>query len=266
MRAKPDFIPPGSARYFAWLYAGPRRELVSALLDVEHEIETSLRPGLEHQVAHLRLAWWREECDRFKRGAPAHPATRRLRELAEASAPIELVGLVEAAAWDLASAAPENRGELERHCARWARSVIVPLASPASMRESASALGAALREIELLMHLAADASRGRLRVPLDELDALGVEPRALSSPPWPPALATHLRQRYEALRSSVRTGLAGIAEPALHAWSAHANAAAARASRSLPGMYRESALDGIADVVRAWRAARASLRGAVRTS
>jgi phytoene synthase len=273
MRAKRDgaaepaahVVEPGSARYFAWLYAGDeRRELVRALFEIEHEIEASLRPGLEHHVAHVRLAWWREECERFARGAPVHPATRRLRELMPAGeAAIELHGLVECAAWDLAAAPPEKRDELERHCGRWARAMILPLVR-ASASEKAHALGTALRETELLLRLAPDARRGWLRLPLDELDSLGIEPRALADPPWPRALAAHLQRRFETLRHSLECALASIDQSMLHVWSAVVSASAMRAMSALPDARRDRRLDGIFNALHAWRAARGALRGSAR--
>jgi phytoene/squalene synthetase len=263
-------VEPGSARYFAWLYAGERREFARTLFELEHEVEASLRPGLEHQVAHVRLAWWGEECERLARGVPAHPATRRLRELTGADAArIELRGLIEATAWDLAAATPETRDELERQCERWANAMIVPwvtgsAATGSAVIDGARALGIALREIELLLCLAPHARRGWMRMPLDELDALGAEPRSLAEPPWPPALSGHVRQRLDTLRRSLEGSLVSLGQPALHAWSAVASAAARRAMRALPGACRARRLDGVADALHAWRAARAALRSTVR--
>ncbi|MGH8284652.1 MAG: squalene/phytoene synthase family protein, partial [Steroidobacteraceae bacterium] len=238
MRAKREPLPepaaevvePGSARYFAWLYADAgRRELLSTLLGIEREIESSLRPGLEHQVAHMRLAWWQEECDRFARGTPVHPTTRRLLQLAGSCADaVKLHGLVDSVAWDLAAAPCETRNALEQHCERWADAVIVPFAvcgpnavrADAALAQSARSAGRALREIELLLRLAPDARRGRLRLPLDELDSLGIEPRALANPPWPEPLNAWMRQRYEALRGSLRGAFATLDPPARRETSA----------------------------------------------
>lgn len=204
-------VEPGSTRYFAWLYAGHERDLLATLFEIEREVESSLRADLDHQIAHLRLAWWREECGRFAEGRPVHPATRRLRELAaRADRAIDLTGLLEATDWDLASATPDTRAELERHCSRWAGTMIEPLARTTSASSVARAFGSALRETELLLRLAPDARRGRLRLPLEELDLLGVEPRTLASPAWPPVLADHVRHRLEALRENLRSALPAL--------------------------------------------------------
>jgi phytoene/squalene synthetase len=264
-RPATHLIEPGSARYFAWLYAGEQQPLAEALFEIEHEIGTSLRPGLEHQVAHLRLAWWREECDRFSRGTPVHPATRRLLQLLPAQrGSTELGGLVECASWDLAAAPPATRDELQRYCERWSRAMIVPWAADEASADAACALGVALRETELLVHLAPDALDGRLRIPLDALDALQIEPRRLARPPWPQALAHHVQQRFELLGSVLRGSLHTLERPALHAWSAVTRASAKRAAQALPHACVRGRFDGALDALHAWRAARASLRGTVR--
>src|SRR5882757_4888761 len=68
-----------SARYFALLYSPASQRLVlDALFGIESEIFESLRPGLDHHVAHSRLQWWREECERTAIGRPVHPLTRAL--------------------------------------------------------------------------------------------------------------------------------------------------------------------------------------------
>src|SRR5260370_39390337 len=68
-----------SARYFALLYSPASQRLVlDALFGIEREILESLRPGLDHHVAHSRLQWWREECERAVVGRPVHPLTRAL--------------------------------------------------------------------------------------------------------------------------------------------------------------------------------------------
>src|SRR6266481_5497326 len=163
-----------SARYFALLYSPPSQRLVlDALFGIEREIFESLRPGLDHHVAHSRLQWWREECERAVVGRPAHPLTRALVDAVTGPGQLAgLSGLVDVAVWDLAGATFETRRELTAYCERWSAAVIEPAATHALAVLPASthrwrALGAALREIEMLWELAPEARSGRLRVPLD---------------------------------------------------------------------------------------------------
>src|SRR5207302_430432 len=130
---------PPAARALAWLYS-PRalREPLATLFALEREIGESLRPGLDTQLAHARLAWWREECERSTQARPSHPLTRELGALFAASGlapPAGLAGLVDIAVWDLAAATFGTRRELEGYCERWSAAMIEPavqLAAPAA--------------------------------------------------------------------------------------------------------------------------------------
>ena len=260
-------LPP--ARSLASLYSSTaQRRALAALTALEREIGMSIRPGLDHQVAHTRLAWWREECDRTAAGHPTHPLTRELSaHLAPpaAQALAGLAGLVDITLWDLAGATFNTRRELTAYCQRWSAAVIAPLvqlAAPEAPSSYAHALGVNLREIELLVALAADARLGRLRLPLDELAAARIAPGCLAHPPWPPALAQLLHRRHGELRTALTAAADALPSglrPALRGlivWVSLACAASVRAQRRLP---RESGprdhhapLDGW----RAWRAAR----------
>jgi len=211
---RPDLAP---TRRLAWLYSSTvQRPVFAALSALECEIGASLRPGLDHQVAHTRLAWWREECARTAQGSPTHPLTR---ELAMVLAPLGptplagLAGLVDTAVWDLSCATFGTRRELTGYCERWSTAMVAPLVSlalPAAGAEQARALGVGLREIELLLALAPDARAGRLRIPLDELERANTVPESLAQPPWPAPLAQLLRERHRALRTALGVALEAL--------------------------------------------------------
>jgi phytoene/squalene synthetase len=139
-----------SARYFASLYAAPsERPALDALFGIEREVFDSLRPGLDHHVAHTRLQWWREECERAARGGAAHPLIRTLiTALGDSHAKsvpqlAGLCGIVDVATWDLATATFETRRELEAYCHRWAAAMIEPLVAVAmSATDGSTASGA----------------------------------------------------------------------------------------------------------------------------
>jgi hypothetical protein len=89
---------PGSTGWFVILYAGARKPLLQTLFALAAELAESFAPSLDHQVAHLRLAWWHEEVERATRGEARHPYTRALQHTA-----LELEGLLSAAQLQLAS-------------------------------------------------------------------------------------------------------------------------------------------------------------------
>ena len=256
-------------RSLARLYSSTvQRPVFAALSSLEREIGVSLRPGLDHQVAHTRLAWWREECDRTARGSPAHPLTRELAALLAplGTAPLAaLTGFVDTAVWDLSCATFDTRRELTGYCERWSAAMIAPLvslAAPDAPATQACALGVSLREIELLLALAADARAGRLRLPLDELERVHLPPESLAQPPWPAALAQLLRHRHRALRAALGAALEALppaARPALRGlivWATLVCAASARAEQRLPQAGTTRDHHALLDGWRAWRVAR----------
>lgn len=258
----------GSPRDFAWLYSpAPLRAVLGPLLEIEREIGAALRPGLDHGVAHLRLAWWREECGRCAAGRAAHPAARAL--LAAAGRPVDPIGLVATAEWDLAAATFETSAELRSYCGRWASAMTEIAAQSVGDGAFGRALGTALREIELLIGLADDARAGRLRLPLDELEGAGIEPSALAKAPWTPALCHLVATRHRAARTALAesiTALSGADQPALRGllvWGALGLRASMRAERATHrGGLAGSSPEGtrrasrLADAWQAWRAAR----------
>jgi phytoene synthase len=266
---RPPDLPP--TRSLAWLYSTTvQRPVMAALSELEREIGASLRPGLDHQVAHARLAWWREECARTAQESPRHPLTSELDSIFSRAptglAPLAgLAGFVDTAVWDLSCATFDTRRELTAYCERWSDAMIAPLVSlalPGAPAAQPRALGASLREIEMLLALAADARSGRLRVPLDELERAQLAPESLARPPWPAPLAELLRHRHRELRASLGAALEGLppaARPALRGlivWATLVRGASARAEQRLP--QESAARDHHAplDAWRAWRTAR----------
>ncbi|HEX4269167.1 MAG TPA: squalene/phytoene synthase family protein [Steroidobacteraceae bacterium] len=273
MSEKPEADTP---RFLAWLYSTPAQQpVLAALCAIEREVATSLRPGLDHQVAHTRLEWWREECARCAAGSPAHPLTRELRGDLQRLAPAarvdsvlaELSGLTDAATWDLARATFEHRAELTAYCRRWAAAMVAPLGAP---EVDWTDFGAALRELELLGHLARDAGAGRVRIPLDELEQAAVAPQAVATPPWPRGLVEILQRRHQTLRRQLAAAVAGLAPPiqqsgrGILVWAALAWQASHRAERALPRAAGASIASAAAANWRAWRAARAAAAGSLR--
>jgi phytoene synthase len=266
----------GTPRYFAWLYSGePLQAILKPLLGIEGEIKAALQPGLEHSVAHVRMTWWAEEAERLRAGRALHPLTRAL--LAQrppaATAAAEISGLVDVATWDLACATFETGSELAGYCDRWARAVTQLAAGwadceqPQAAAQFGHALGVALCELEMLICLEQSARAGRVRLPLDELTALGVAPEALARTPWPEALSRRLRERHRQLRGAVSASCALLRSPAQRAalrgllvWATLMQQHSRRAEQALPRSWQRSRWDGLSDALRAWRAARGALK------
>jgi len=202
--------PPGSLRQFAVTYAPAHaRPLLEALYAYEAEIADTTRVA-SHDVAHTRLAWWRDEVDRLLRAEPRHPVTRALLPLRDRAGD-ELALLHEplvAAEIDLARLTLNDAHELERYCFR-ATGSLQTLAAMASLdasplsdaeRTFARRLGVAVRRTEHLRDLRADLGSGRLRIALDALTSIGVDPGQVRADAVPPALEQLLRTTRDELQ------------------------------------------------------------------
>jgi phytoene/squalene synthetase len=141
-------------------------------------------------------------------------------------------------------------------------------ASPAS--SAWKSLGTAVREIELLAGAARDAHAGRVRLPLDELDRVGVDPNALAKLPWPAPLAALLKERHQALRAVIATNVAALPREdqmrlrGLLVWVTLTWRLSVRAERALPNVILPRRYDALAYGWQAWRAARRAATGKFR--
>jgi len=266
-------LAPGSLRHLVWLYGGAESQARhAALFAIEHEIAASIGPALDHAVAHARLGWWEEECERLAATLPRHPrAVELLRESRRAGLPPpDLRPLVAAARWDLARATPETRHEHLQRCTEWARGVFRQL-GPAEATDWLLRVGTLIEELALLDTLRDDARAGRLRVPLADLAPRGLTLAALRAEATDPALCDYLRTRHREARTALRRELAALdpsARPALRAalvWGTLAAIRSERAERALPGRPGAGRFDRWFDPWRdngsAWTAARRALTG-----
>ncbi|MBS0577665.1 MAG: squalene/phytoene synthase family protein [Proteobacteria bacterium] len=266
MSARPD---PGATRALALLYSpGAQGQVLGALTGIEREVNASVASGLDHGVAHARLAWWGEECRRCAAGQSEHPLTRQLQALCTGPARAALAGLrgfTDIATWDLASASFQTRKEMNAYSERWSAALVEPFAAFA-LGEPAGApvrsFGRALHEVELACTLAADARAGRVRAPLAELDAAGIDPGQLLQNPWQAPLASFVRSLHQRARralAAAASALPAAQQPALRAllvWAALARQRSMRIAAALPGPLPAGDHHAPLDGWRAWRAAR----------
>jgi phytoene synthase len=199
---------PGSMRYFALLYTpAEKRDAVMALYVIDAEIRESAQSA-NHDVAHTRLQWWRQEIDRLVNNNAQHPATRVLAALPDVDRRLyaQLHELIVAADMDLARMTYLNHRELRSYAARSGGTVqelIARVLTPAplddALRLAANSLGIAIRESEMLRDLRQDAHEGRLYLPLDELERASLKIDDLRAREASPALKQTLIRFHEAI-------------------------------------------------------------------
>ena len=143
---------------------------------------------------------------------------------------------------------------------------LVAAALPGAAPGLALPLGRALRELELLNSLTPDARRGRLRLPLDELAALGAHPESWRGP-LGSSLTRLLQRRHREGRGALAAGIAALApheQSALRAllvWATIVALQSQRVSAALPRATGTGDHHAPLDGWRAWRAARRAQAG-----
>jgi len=170
-------------RYFALLYTPEqKRDALTALFVIDAEIRESAQSA-NHDVAHTRLQWWRQEVDRLVNDNAQHPATRILAASTNDRRRFgKLHEAIVAADMDLARMTYVNTQEVRAYCARSGGSIAELIAGQLTdgvelddaTRAASNRLGALIRASETVRDVRQDAYDGRLYLPLDKLEQHGV--------------------------------------------------------------------------------------------
>jgi phytoene synthase len=145
-------------------------------------------------VTHAeRLSAWRDELDRVFRGVPRHPIGRALAWAADSFAlerqPFD--DLIDGVTQDLSVVRYRTAAELERYCYQVASTVGLICIRIFGVRgrvadRYATDLGIAFQLTNILRDIAEDARRGRIYLPLEDLDLVGCsEETVLARRPTP---------------------------------------------------------------------------------
>jgi len=173
----------GSSFYYSFLFLPQeRRRAITALYAYCREVDDIVDELQDTAVAQAKLAWWTDEIGRLYAGEPQHPVTRALLpHLAAFRIGRESLLLVlEGMAMDLQQNRYLDYPTLARYCHNVA-GVVGELAagifgvSDERTYEYARKLGLALQLINIIRDVGEDARRGRVYLPLDELQHHGVK-------------------------------------------------------------------------------------------
>lgn len=202
-------VPAASPRYFSWLFAAPEmRDPLLGIYALLAEWRALADPALELASAQLKLAWWREEIGRLRRGTPVHPIGRFLVSLPRAGvvdvSPLE--NSLEATARQIGGAPLEHGAELQAHAAAlWGGPLALagelaaarPQAAAEAVQRSVSALAAAEYLKDAIESYRREARFGRIVFAVEELLAARIDNADLSAADPP----IHLQSYLEELRS-----------------------------------------------------------------
>ncbi|MCX8005544.1 MAG: presqualene diphosphate synthase HpnD [Burkholderiaceae bacterium] len=208
----------GSSFYYAFLFLPPpRRRAITALYAFCREVDDAVDAVSEPSVAQAKLAWWREEVERLYAGTPQHPVTRALApHLAPFSITRErLLQILEGMMMDLRQTRYLDYAGLQRYC-HLVAGVVGELAagifgdpSPATL-EYARRLGQALQLVNILRDVGEDARRGRVYLPLQDLQRFGVSVADVLAARYVPGFAPLMAFEAQRARGLFREALAAL--------------------------------------------------------
>ena len=172
----------GSSFYYSFLFLPPaRRRAITALYAFCREVDDVVDECSDAQLARATLEWWRQEVANLFAGKPGHPVTRALQPHAAAFdlSPEKLNEIIAGMEMDLTQTRYLDFKGLERYCFLVAGVVGLLAAGIFGYRDArtleyARALGTAFQLTNIIRDVGEDARKGRIYLPLDEMQRFGV--------------------------------------------------------------------------------------------
>ncbi len=172
----------GSSFYYSFLFLPqPRRQAITALYAFCREVDDVVDETSDPSIAHTTLDWWRKEVAQMLAGSPSHPVTKALApHLATFSLRGEhLLAVIDGMEMDLTQTRYLDFPALERYCWHVASVVGIMSASIFGYRDErtlqyAEKLGMAFQLTNIIRDVGEDARRGRIYLPISELQQFQV--------------------------------------------------------------------------------------------
>ena len=184
----------GSSFYYAFLFLpAPRRAAITAFYAFCREVDDVVDETSDSGVAAAKLAWWRQEVLAAFAGKPSHPVMKALMPLA-ADYQIQaghLLAVIEGCQIDLHQTRFLDYAGLQRYC-HLVAGVVGEVAanifgrSEAGTTEYAHRLGLAMQLTNIIRDVGDDARRGRIYLPVAELQQFDVKAQEIlkREAPW----------------------------------------------------------------------------------
>jgi phytoene synthase len=173
----------GSSFYYAFLFLPPhRRAAITAFYGFCREVDDVVDEVSDPGVAAQKLQWWRAEVQRTWQGQPSHPAMQALQPHIHAFGlrPEPLLEVIQGCQMDLEQTRYLDHAALHLYCHRVA-GVVGEVAArifghqhPDTLRY-AHTLGQALQRTNIIRDVGEDAMRGRIYLPVNELQRFDVK-------------------------------------------------------------------------------------------
>ena len=210
----------GSSFYYSFLFLPPEKKCaIISLYAFCREVDDIVDENLNADIALDKLNGWRDEIDRLFH---ANPQTQVGKALAQTVERFNLAAeyfheIIDGMEMDLNKQTYRNFSELSLYCYRVA-SVVGLLAAEIfgytdrNTLKYANDLGMAFQLTNILRDVKEDAERGRIYLPLDEMDEYGITGDMLSGNHTTPSMQNLFRLQAERARSYYDSALQHLPE------------------------------------------------------
>ncbi len=178
----------GSSFYYSFLFLPlEKRRAIMALYAFCREVDDVVDEIADLSIAQAKLEWWRKETLQIHGGSPTHPVTLALAQVVKTiNLPAEqLLEIIEGMQMDLQQTRYLDFKALQLYCYRVA-SVVGLLAAEIfgytdrQTLKYAHDLGIAFQLTNIIRDVGEDARRGRIYLPIDELQRFNVTAREIT--------------------------------------------------------------------------------------
>ncbi len=195
----------GSSFYYSFRALKPKvRDGITAFYALCRELDDVVDECSDSNIARIKLAWWRSEIVRMYEGHPEHPVTQALHaSVHERNIPLEwLEEIVDGMEMDLDQQRYDDYKTLLLYCHR-AAGVVGQVAAEIFGYQNrqtlkyAHELGLAFQLTNIIRDVGEDAGRGRIYLPVDELEQFNVKPADLLNRKHTDEFESLMRFQYE---------------------------------------------------------------------
>ena len=172
----------GSSFYYSFLFLPPeRRRAITALYAFCREVDDTVDECTDESIARIKLAWWRTEVAAMFKGAGTHPVMQALQPHLAAYDLQEqhLQAIIDGMEMDLNQSRYLDFPAMKQYCWHVASVVgilsasIFGVTNPRTL-EYAEKLGLAFQLTNIIRDVGEDARKGRIYLPINELQQFGV--------------------------------------------------------------------------------------------